>query len=276
MTDRPWLAAYPQGVPADVDLNAYPSLVALMEDSFRRYADRSAFRFMGVDLTYRELDRLSAQFGAYLQSLGLEKGDRVALMMPNVLQYPIAVAAVLRAGFVVVNVNPLYTARELSHQLQDSGAKAMVILENFAHVLQQCREQTHVRHVVVCAMGDRLGLAKGALVNFVVRRVKKMVPAFSLPGLVRFNDALTIGAGKSLVTPTFEGTDIAVLQYTGGTTGVSKGAVLLHRNLLANVLQSEAWNSPAAQALRQAHLDSLTRGPDALKGTACEVCVAYG
>jgi len=245
MTDRPWLAAYPQGVPADVDLNAYPSLVALMEDSFRRYADRSAFRFMGMDLTYRELDRLSAQFGAYLQSLGLEKGDRVALMMPNVLQYPIAVAAVLRAGFVVVNVNPLYTARELSHQLQDSGAKAMVILENFAHVLQQCREQTHVRHVVVCAMGDRLGLAKGALVNFVVRRVKKMVPAFSLPGLVRFNDALAIGAGKSLVTPTFEGTDIAVLQYTGGTTGVSKGAVLLHRNLLANVLQSEAWNSPA-------------------------------
>ena len=244
MTSRPWLSAYPEGVPAEIDTSSYRSLVDLMQESFRRYAERPAYSFLGQRLSFAELDQRSQQLGAYLQSLGLVRGDRVAIMLPNVLQYPIAVAAVLRAGFVVVNVNPLYTARELEYQLKDSGAKAIVIIENFGTVLQQCLANTPVQHVVLCAMGDQLSWLKGLLVNQVVRHVKKMVPTFELPTAVRFNEALARGAPLSLQQPEVGPDDLAVLQYTGGTTGVSKGAELLHRNLLANVLQSEAWNSP--------------------------------
>ena len=251
MTDRIWLKSYPSGVPADIEPGQYPSLVALMEEAFRTHADKVAYSFMGKDISYAQTDALSSAFAAYLQGLGLVKGDRVALMMPNVPQYPVAVAAVLRAGLVVVNVNPLYTPRELEHQLRDSGATAMVILENFATTLQACIGNTSVKHVVVCAMGDQLGFLKGALVNYVVRNVKKMVPAWSLPGAVRFNDAIASGTRGTLKKPQIKPDDIALLQYTGGTTGVSKGAVLLHRNIIANVLQSEVWNAPAMTKIPQ-------------------------
>jgi long-chain acyl-CoA synthetase len=243
-SNKPWLAAYPAGVPAEIDPGQYKSLVGLMEESFRQYADRTAYCFLGKDYSYELVDRLSQAFAAYLQGLGLARGDRVALMMPNVPQYPIAVAAVLRAGYVVVNVNPLYTPRELEHQLKDSGAKAIVIIENFAATLQACMGQTPVKHVVLCAMGDMLGLLKGTLVNYVVRNVKKLVPHFDLPGAVRFNDAVAQGSRGRYIAPEIGAEDVALLQYTGGTTGVSKGAVLLHRNVIANVLQSEAWNAP--------------------------------
>ncbi len=245
MTNRIWLNSYPPGVPADIDTAQYPSLVALIEESFTKYADRTAYRFMGHSIGYAETDEQSRALAAYLQGLGLARGDRVALMMPNVPQYPAAVAAVLRAGYVVVNVNPLYTARELEHQLSDSGAKAIIIIENFAATLAQCIAKTPVKHVVLAAMGDRLGLLKGTLVNYVVRKVKKMVPDYSLPGAVRYNDAVTQGRAGTFKAPAIGPDDVAVLQYTGGTTGVSKGAVLLHRNIIANVLQSEAWNQPA-------------------------------
>jgi long-chain acyl-CoA synthetase len=244
MNNRPWLAAYPQGVPADIDAGQYGSLVQLMEESFQKHAARTAYVFMGKEVSYGETDSLSRAFAAYLQGLGLAKGDRVAVMMPNVPQYPVAVAAILRAGFVLVNVNPLYTPRELEHQLKDSGSKAIVIIENFANTLQQCIAATPVQHVVLASMGDLLGGLKGALVNYVVRKVKKMVPAYSLPGAVKFNDAIARGQRGTLRKPEIKPEDVAVLQYTGGTTGVSKGAVLLHRNVIANVLQSEAWNQP--------------------------------
>lgn len=244
MTDRIWLKSYPQGVPADLDTSQYPSLVALMEESFKKYASRTAYSFMGKDVTYGQTDSLSRAFAVYLQSLGLAKGDRVAIMMPNVPQYPVAVAAILRAGYVVVNVNPLYTPRELEHQLKDSGSKAIVIIENFASTLEKCIAATPVKHVVLCAMGDQLGLLKGALVNYVVRNVKKMVPEYKLPDAVRFNEAVARGTRGSIKNVNIKSDDVAVLQYTGGTTGVSKGAVLLHRNVVANVLQSEAWNEP--------------------------------
>jgi long-chain acyl-CoA synthetase len=247
MTDRPWLASYPKGIPHDIDASQYPSLVALLEEGFKKHANRVAYSFMGKDMTFADTDSLSLAFAAYLQGLGLTQGDRVAIMMPNVPQYPVAVAAILRAGYVVVNVNPLYTPRELEHQMKDSGAKVMVIIENFATTLQQCMANTQVKHVVLCAMGDRLGLLKGALVNYVVRSVKKMVPAFDLPGAVRFNEALAQGTARQdkFVKPVITPNDLAVLQYTGGTTGVAKSAMLLHRNVIANVLQSEAWNQPA-------------------------------
>jgi len=231
-------------VPADIDPSQYNSLVQLMEESFQQYATRPAYSFMGKEVSYAQTDSLSRALAAYLQGLGLVKGDRVAIMMPNVPQYPVAVAAILRAGFVVVNVNPLYTPRELEHQLKDSGSKAIVIIENFAHTLEQCIAATPVKHVVLCAMGDMLGLLKGALVNYVVRNAKKMVPAYSLPGAVRFNDAVARGTRSTLKKPELKPDDMAVLQYTGGTTGVSKGAVLLHRNIIANVLQSQAFNQP--------------------------------
>lgn len=247
--DRPWLKAYPPGVPADIDASQYASLVALMEESFAKNASAVAYSFMGKDITFGQTDSLSQAFAAYLQGLGLAKGDRVAIMMPNVPQYPVTVAAILRAGFVVVNVNPLYTPRELEHQLKDSGAKAIVIIENFANTLEQCIAATPVKHVVLTAMGDQLGMLKGALVNYVVRNVKKMVPAFNLPGAVRFNDAVAQGTRGTLKRPDIKPDDVAVLQYTGGTTGVSKGAVLLHRNVIANVLQSEAWNGPAMSSM---------------------------
>ena len=249
MTERIWLKHYPEGVPADIDASQYPSLVALMDESFKKFADRTAYSFMGKDVSYAETDAQSRAVAGYLQSLGLARGDRVAIMMPNVPQYPATVAGILRAGYVVVNVNPLYTARELEHQLKDSGAKAIVIIENFGATLQKCIANTAVKHVVLASMGDRLGLIKGAIVNYVVRKVKKLVPDFSLPGAVRYNDAIAKGQRAPFTAPPIGPEDVAVLQYTGGTTGVAKGAVLLHRNLIANVLQSEAWNDPVMKQI---------------------------
>lgn len=243
--EKRWLQHYPAGVPAEIDASQYRSLAQLLEEAFRQYADRRAFVCMDKSITYAELDRMSADFAAWLQSRGLKPGARVAIMMPNVLQYPVVLAAVLRAGLVVVNVNPLYTPRELEHQLKDSGAEAIVILENFAATLQQVLAATPVRHVVVASMGDMLGTVKGALVNFVVRNVKKMVPAWELPNCVRFPVALAEGSRLTRQPIETGPDDIAFLQYTGGTTGVSKGAVLLHRNVVANVLQSQAWMQPA-------------------------------
>ncbi|WP_286998644.1 MULTISPECIES: long-chain-fatty-acid--CoA ligase [Comamonas] len=251
MSERPWLAAYPEGVPADIDPSSYHSLVALMEQAFKAYAPRSAYSYMGKDISFGDVDSQSQAFAAYFQSLGMQPGDRVAIMMPNVPQYPIAVAAILRAGFVVVNVNPLYTARELEHQLKDSGARAIVIIENFAHTLEQCITSTSVEHVVLCAMGDMLGTLKGCLVNYVVRNVKKMVPAFHLPKAVRYKDAIRRGSSATFTKANVGPNDIAVLQYTGGTTGVSKGAVLLHRHIIANTLQCEAWFNPVVNNLRK-------------------------
>ena len=251
MSERPWLAAYPEGVPADIDPSSYHSLVALMEQAFKAYAPRSAYSYMGKDISFGDVDSQSQAFAAYFQSLGMQPGDRVAIMMPNVPQYPIAVAAILRAGFVVVNVNPLYTARELEHQLKDSGARAIVIIENFAHTLEQCIASTSVEHVVLCAMGDMLGTLKGCLVNYVVRNVKKMVPAFHLPKAVRYKDAIRRGSSATFTKANVGPNDIAVLQYTGGTTGVSKGAVLLHRHIIANTLQCEAWFNPVVNNLRK-------------------------
>ena len=249
MTERIWLKHYPEGVPADIDASQYPSLVALMDESFKKFADRTAYSYMGKDVSYAETDAQSRAMAGYLQSLGLARGDRVAIMMPNVPQYPATVAGILRAGYVVVNVNPLYTARELEHQLKDSGAKAIVIIENFGATLQKCIANTAVKHVVLASMGDRLGLIKGAIVNYVVRKVKKLVPDFSLPGAVRYNDAIAKGQRAPFSAPPIGPDDVAVLQYTGGTTGVAKGAVLLHRNLIANVLQSEAWNDPVMKQI---------------------------
>ena len=237
---RPWLKSYPEGMPAEIGPLPAPSIGALLSDACKTYADRPAFTCMGKSLTYAEVERKSAEFGAFLQSKGLEKGARVAIMMPNVLQYPLAMMGTLRAGFTVVNVNPLYTPRELEHQLNDSGAEAIVILENFAATLQAVIARTKVKHVVVATMGDLLGF-KGLIVNLVVRHVKKMVPAWSLPGHLPFNDALAAGAAAGL-KPVEQGPDdVAFLQYTGGTTGVSKGATLLHSNILANVAQNAIW-----------------------------------
>jgi long-chain acyl-CoA synthetase len=242
--ERVWLESYPEGVPTDIDASEYESLVGLMAESFAKYAQRTAYSFMGHDISYEETDVKSQSLAAYFQSLGLQKGDRVAIMMPNVPQYPVAVAAILRAGLVVVNVNPLYTPRELEHQLTDAGAKAIVIIENFAITLQKCIKQTQVKHIVMCAMGDMLNWPKSAVVNFVVRNMKNLVPEFHLYGAVKFNQALRVGSEVRFRPPTVTAEDIALLQYTGGTTGISKGAVLLHRNVIANLLQSEAWNQP--------------------------------
>ncbi|CAN7615283.1 long-chain fatty acid--CoA ligase [Pseudoduganella sp. LjRoot289] len=242
--EKIWLQSYPPGVPAEIDPNQYRSLVHLLEESFQKYADRNAYVCMDKFITYAELDAMSKRLGGWLQSRGLKKGARVALMMPNVLQYPIAIAAVLRAGYTVVNVNPLYTPRELEHQLNDSGAEAIIILENFAITLEQVLPRTKVKHIIVASMGEMLGGMKGVIVNFVVRNVKKMVPAFSLPNAVRFKDALSQGARMKLTPVELHASDIAFLQYTGGTTGVSKGATLTHRNIVANLLQNEAWAKP--------------------------------
>ena len=242
--ERIWLKQYPAGVQADIDVTQYSSLVELLEESFAKFADRKAFICMDKSISYRDLDDMSAALGAYLQSKGLQKGARVALMMPNVLQYPVSTAAVLRAGYAVVNVNPLYTPRELEHQLKDSGAEAIVVLENFATTVQQVIARTAVKHVIVGSMGDLLGF-KGVIVNLVVRKVKKMVPAWSIPGAVSFNEALSAGRSLKLNKPKLTLDDVAFLQYTGGTTGVSKGATLLHKNILANVLQNDAWLQPA-------------------------------
>jgi long-chain acyl-CoA synthetase len=252
--ERIWLKQYPAGVPDDIDVSRYTSLVELLEESFAKFADRKAFICMDKSISYRDLDEMSLALAAYLQSKGLQKGARVALMMPNVLQYPVSTAAVLRAGYAVVNVNPLYTPRELEHQLKDSGAEAIIVLENFATTVQQVIGKTAVKHVIVGSMGDLLGF-KGVIVNLVVRRLKKMVPAYSIPGAVTFNDALAAGRGIKLNKPKIARDDVAFLQYTGGTTGVSKGATLLHRNILANVLQNDAWMQPALN--KPPHVEQL-------------------
>jgi len=240
--ERPWLANYPAGVPAEIDPDAYPSIVAVLEDAIARFRDRPAFSSFGKVITYAELDRLSAQFAAYLKGeLGLARGERVAIMMPNCLQYPISTFGILRAGLTVVNVNPLYTARELGHQLDDSGASAIVVVDNFGHTVEEVFAKSPLKHVVTTGLGDMVGGAKGAIMNFVVRHVKKMVPRYSLPGAVRFRDALAAGARHPAPAEKIDSGDIAFLQYTGGTTGVAKGAMLTHRNLVANMEQAAAW-----------------------------------
>jgi long-chain acyl-CoA synthetase len=248
--EKIWLKSYPRGVPDEIDPTRYNSVSELLKDSFRANREKRAFVSMGRALTYGELEALSTHLAAWFQSRGLKPGARIAIMMPNVLQYPVALAAILRAGYVVVNVNPLYTPRELEHQLKDSGAEAIIVLENFARTVQAVAKNTPIKHVVVASMGDLLG-AKGLIVNFVVRRVKKLVPAWDLPAHVSFNDALRQGKHMAFTPVKVGPNDIAFLQYTGGTTGVAKGAVLLHRNVIANVLQSEVWLDPA----RHAHPD---------------------
>ena len=242
--ERPWLKNYPPGVPADIDDNRHPSLVAMFEQAFKAHGPKELCTCMGRSVTYAELDQTSRDFAAWLQSKGLAGGARVAIMMPNVLQYPVAIAGILRAGLTAVNVNPLYKPRELEFQLQDCGAEVIIVLENFASVLQQALASTPVKHVVIASMGDMLGTLKGTLVNAIVRHVKKMVPPYSIPGATKFNDVLAAGRGGSYTRPNIGPDDVAFLQYTGGTTGVAKGAILLHRNLVANVMQMEAWHIP--------------------------------
>jgi long-chain acyl-CoA synthetase len=252
--ERIWLKHYPKGVPHEIDPTAYESLVDLMEESFQDYAEFPGYLFMGKSLTFRETDEMSRALAAFLQSKGLKQGARVAVMMPNVLQNPVSIAAILRAGFTVVNVNPLYTPRELEHQLKDSGAEAIIILENFAATLEKVIAKTNVKHVVLASIGELLGF-KGTIVNFVVRRVKKMVPAYSIPGAIWFADAVGIGKRLHYKRPKLGSDDVAFLQYTGGTTGVSKGATLLHRNIIANVLQNDAWLEPSLK--KPPHVDRL-------------------
>ena len=241
-SQRPWLASYPAGVSAEIDIDEFSSIVAVLQSSLDKYRDRPAFSHMGKVISYAEVDRLSTQFAAYLLGeLKLKKGDRVAIMMPNCLQYPIATFGVLRAGLTVVNTNPMYTARELKHQLVDSGASAILVLDNFGHTVQEVLAETPVKHVITTGLGDMLGFPKGSLVNFVLKYVKKMVPDYDIPGTVRFKDALTLGQMHALPQIDITHDDIAFLQYTGGTTGVSKGAMLTHRNLVANMQQASAW-----------------------------------
>jgi len=253
--ERIWLKNYPEGVPADIDASKYPSLVAMFEESFKKFRDRKAFICMDKSMTYGEVEEMSRALAAWFQSKGLKPGARIALMMPNVLQYPVAIAAVLRAGYVVVNFNPLYTAREVEHQLKDSGAEVVIVLENFAHVVQDVVARTSVKHVIVASMGDLLGFVKGTIVNLVVRHVKKLVPAYSLPNATAFNDAIAQGRNMNHTAATIGPDDVAFLQYTGGTTGVAKGATLLHRNVVANVIQCEAWLQPAL--MREPKVDQL-------------------
>ncbi|MBK6997268.1 MAG: AMP-binding protein [Lewinellaceae bacterium] len=244
--EKPWLNNYPAGVPANIDPSQYNRVIDMVEESFQKFADQPAFIFMGKSMTFRELDEKSMAFGAYLRSRGLEPGDRVALMMPNLLQYPIAMFGVLRAGMILVNTNPLYTPREMKHQFVDSGAKAILIAENFAGNLEQIIGETQIKTVILTSIGEMLGM-KGAIVNFVVRRVKKMVPKYSLTNTVCFLDALK--QGQKFTIPPFQGgpDDTIALQYTGGTTGVSKGTMLTNRNLLANMMQIRAWLMPVLQ-----------------------------
>ena len=264
---QPWYASYPKSVPQEVDVDSFRNLVELFENSFNLYKDRPAFTCMGKTMTYGELDRLSLAFAAYLQkSLGLRKGDRIAIQLPNVLQYPIALYGALRAGLIVVNTNPLYTPREMKHQFTDAGVKAVVILANFAHNLEKIFEETGIQHVIVTELGDQLGFVKGNIVNFVVKKIKKMVPDFRLPKAISFRKALLVGHLQKLDQAQIESSDTAFLQYTGGTTGVAKGAVLTHRNVIANCLQTAAWMAPGTTgmgdlivtALPLYHIFSLT------------------
>jgi len=239
---RPWLAQYPSGISPDVDVDEFPSIVSVLDAAIAHYRDRPAFSNLGKTLTYAEIDRLSAQFAAYLLGeLKLKKGDRVAIMMPNCLQYPIATFGILRAGLTVVNTNPMYTARELRHQLVDSGASAILVMDNFGHTVQEVLADTQIKQVIATGLGDMLGFPKGPIVNFVLKYVKKMVPDYDIPGAIRFRDALTLGQMHKLPDVDIEPGDIAFLQYTGGTTGVAKGAMLTHRNLVANMQQAAAW-----------------------------------
>ncbi len=241
--EKIWLAHYPPGVPAEIDVNQYASVRDVFEEAVAKFSDRPAFSCMGKTISFAELDVHTRAFGAYLQGIGCGKGTRIALMMPNILQYPICLFGTLRAGCTVVNVNPLYTARELEHQLVDSGAEVIVVVENFARTLQEVIGRTHVRKAIVTSIGEFLGL-KGTLVDFVLRRVKKMIPAWSLPGSVPLRSALLDGRARTLAHVPLGHEDIAFLQYTGGTTGVAKGAMLLHRNIVGNLLQAEAWVKP--------------------------------
>jgi long-chain acyl-CoA synthetase len=265
--DKIWLKSYPAGVPAEVDVRAYPSVGDVFEASAAKFAGRTAFINMGGSLTYAEVERLSRQFGAYLQSVvKLERGARVALMMPNLLQYPVALFGALRAGYVVVNCNPLYSPRELEHQLKDSGAEVIVVAENFASVVAAVVAKTGIRQVVTTQLGDMLGLAKGTLVNFVVKRVKKLVPPWDIPGAISLRQALALGAGQEWRKAAVSLDDLAFLQYTGGTTGVPKGAMLTHGNMVANLQQAHAWIGPYVRpsdeiiitALPLYHIFSLT------------------
>ena len=264
--EKVWLKDYPSGIPAEIDLSEFESIKDILEKSCARFADLPAYSNMGVTLRYRDIDRLSRDFAAFLQGLGLGKGDRVALMMPNILQYPVALFGVLRAGMVAVNVNPLYTARELEHQLSDSGAAAIVIVENFAHTLEQVLEKTPVKTVVMSQIGDLFPWPKRFLVNLAVKHLKKLVPAWRIPAVTAFRDALKIGSGGALNESLLSHDDLAFLQYTGGTTGVAKGAMLTHGNMVANLQQASAWLSPFSKpaeeivitALPLYHIFSLT------------------
>ena len=249
--EKIWLKSYPPGVPAEVPEPEFRSLRDMVEASFDRFPDRPSFDNMGTTLSYRDLDRLSMKFACYLQqTLGLTRGERVAIMLPNILQYPVVLCGIFRAGLVTVNVNPQYTARELVHQLKDSGAKAVIILENFAHVLEEVIADTSIEHVVCTGVGDLLKKPKGWIVNFVLRYVKKVIPAFNLPGVVSFHQALKSGAAAKLQPVELGYADIAFLQYTGGTTGISKGAMLSHRNMIFNVAQANIWQGSAYKGVQ--------------------------
>jgi long-chain acyl-CoA synthetase len=258
-TQKPWLKNYPEGVPHQIDWAGHSSLIELMEESFTRFPNRIAMEFMGHSISYRQLDVFSKDFAAYLQTLGLASGARVAIMFPNVPQYVIAMLGTLRAGYVVVNINPLYTARELEHQLRDSGASILAILENFAHVYQEIADQGLVKKVIVSSLGEVLG-PKGAIINLIARHIKKIIPHWNFP-CIKFNQALQVGAGHGFLKPNIALGDIAFLQYTGGTTGVSKGAILLHQNILANILQIDSWLEPALRQRPQQQLIFLCALP---------------
>ncbi|MFT3806468.1 AMP-binding protein [Arenimonas sp.] len=256
--ERPWLASYPANVPDDINVDEFPSIVSVLETACARYADNPAFTNLGKTLTYAEIDRLSTQFANYLlHELKLKKGDRVALMMPNVLQYPIAIFGVLRAGLTVVNTNPMYTARELRHQLVDSGASAIVVLELFAHTVAEVLADTPIKQVITTCVGDMLGFPKGPIVNFMLRHVKKAIPEYKIPGAIGFNQAIALGGKHQLPAIDLRPQDIAFLQYTGGTTGVAKGAMLTHRNLVANMLQASAWIGKNAQPGKEVMITAL-------------------
>ncbi|MEK7257162.1 MAG: AMP-binding protein [Bacteroidota bacterium] len=241
---RPWLKNYPKGVPANIDADAYPSLTAFFDETFQKFAAKPAFSCMGKELSFEQIDRLSRQFGAYLHSRGLEPGDKIALMMPNLLQYPIAMFGALRAGLLIVNTNPLYTPREMRHQFTDAGVKAIVIAENFAHNLQQVLPDTQIKTIIVTSIGELLGFPKGNIVNFVIRKIKRMVPKYELPNVVNFKDALNQGKRFTIKPFKVNSDDVVCLQYTGGTTGVSKGTMLTHRNLVGNMMQIKACIPP--------------------------------